>query len=217
MEHTNPAKDRKTYYNNNKSFWHDIELYVDKTNNVFNYVVEIPYNTREKMEVCKEELHNPIVLDRIYSKPIPFTYGMMPRTFEDPNHLDPIVGMHGDNDPLDVCDITNFVKSFSDIEYPYSGKIIQIKVLGMLEIIDADKITKTPRADWKLIGIDNNVYEKYNENNLNTNILTDDIKNVIVDWYKSDPKSKIGRFFEDASIISKVVEHTNSSYEKYFI
>ena len=34
-----------------------------------------------------------------------FNYGMFPRTWEDPEHINPDAGVGGDNDPLDVVEI----------------------------------------------------------------------------------------------------------------
>ena len=36
--------------------WHDIPLYADKANNVFNMVVEIPRWSNAKMEVCTGDI-----------------------------------------------------------------------------------------------------------------------------------------------------------------
>ncbi|XP_059578127.1 inorganic pyrophosphatase 2, mitochondrial isoform X2 [Alligator mississippiensis] len=60
-------------------------------------------------------------------------------TWEDPNHTDNSTGCCGDNDPIDVCEIGSKVRS--------SGEIVQVKVLGVLALIDEGE------TDWKIIAI----------------------------------------------------------------
>lgn len=50
-------------------------------------------------------------------------------------------GFRGDNDPLDVCDIGEKVHG--------TGEVIQVKVLGILAMIDDGEFT-----DWKAIAMD---------------------------------------------------------------
>ena len=90
------------------------------------------------MEVSKEIKNNPIVLDRMYKSSIPFTYGCIPRTYDDQNILDPILNIYGDDDPLDACDITNLIYDtlLTDTKYilPKTGDIRRVVVIGMLAI-----------------------------------------------------------------------------------
>ncbi|KAI1238501.1 hypothetical protein IHE44_0013235 [Lamprotornis superbus] len=60
-------------------------------------------------------------------------------TWEDPNHTDNITGCCGDNDPIDVCEIGSKIRS--------SGEIVQVKVLGVLALVDEGE------TDWKIIAI----------------------------------------------------------------
>ncbi|KAA0195665.1 Inorganic pyrophosphatase [Fasciolopsis buskii] len=90
--------------------FHDIPLYADKQKQLFNMVVEIPRWTNAKMEICKEELMNPIKQDvkkgllRYVNNVFPYkgyiwNYGALPQTWEDPNHVDKNTNAKGDNDP----------------------------------------------------------------------------------------------------------------------
>ncbi len=91
------------------------------------------------MEICKEEFLNPIKQDvkkgklRFVNNVFPhkgyiWNYGALPQTYEDPAHIDANTQAKGDNDPIDVCEI-------GDVIVP-SGSVIQVKVLGILAMID---------------------------------------------------------------------------------
>ena len=62
------------------------------------------------------------------NKGFPWNYGAFPQTWGDPKNVDQHTGYSGDNDPLDVCEI-------SDVVSP-PGSIIKVKVLGVLGMID---------------------------------------------------------------------------------
>jgi inorganic pyrophosphatase len=205
----NSKKNDEIYYEKG-SFWHNIEL--KNNNGSINYVVEILPYTREKMEVDTEIKNNPIKLDRMYPNPIPFTYGCLPQTYESPFEIDPLLNIKGDDDPLDVCDITNLIyenkiNSYKYI-YPYSGQVKQGIILGMLAIKDKGM------ADWKIIVIDEELYNVCMDNGIKY-ILSDDIKKILKDWYDSDPKSEVIDFYENIEDINKVLEHTQKCYKKY--
>jgi len=123
--------------------WHDIPL---KDGEYFNFVNEIPKNTKAKMEVSTKEQFNPIAQDikkgklRDYHGPIFWNYGCLPQTWEDPNVLNPDVNCKGDNDPVDVVEIGS--KTLP------TGTVTKVKVLGILAMIDDGEL------DWKVIAID---------------------------------------------------------------
>jgi inorganic pyrophosphatase len=130
---------------------HDISLYRNKEQNIFNMIVEIPRWSNAKMEVNKKEKLNPITQDVKSNKPrfvnncFPhhgyiWNYGALPQTFEDPNVLDKITNCMGDNDPLDVLEIGSKVHK--------CGSVVGVKVLGALGLIDEGE------ADWKIVAID---------------------------------------------------------------
>jgi inorganic pyrophosphatase len=74
-------------------------------------------------------------------KSYPFHYGSLPQTWEDSTKDLPFTGYPGDNDPMDVFDVTSIGEG-------YVGEIRQAKVLGGLAMIDDDS------TDWKVIVID---------------------------------------------------------------
>ncbi|AMD19795.1 HCL356Wp [Eremothecium sinecaudum] len=133
--------------------FHDIPLYADRENNIFNMIVEIPRWTNAKLEISREETLNPIIQDtkkgklRYVRNCFPHhgyihNYGALPQTWEDPSVAHPETRAHGDNDPLDVLEIGETIA--------YTGQIKQVKVLGVMALLDEGE------TDWKVIVIDIN-------------------------------------------------------------
>jgi inorganic pyrophosphatase len=124
--------------------WHDLPLYTGE-DGVLNFLVEIPKNTKPKMEVAIKEAKNPIAQDvkkgklRDYHGPIFWNYGMLPQTWENPNIIHPETKCAGDNDPVDVVEIGS--------EALAQGSLEPVKVLGVLAMIDDGEL------DWKIIAI----------------------------------------------------------------
>jgi len=135
-----------------RSLWHDLPLFeadpvTAKPTGALNFVCEIPKWTRKKFELATKEPLNPIKQDekkgqlRSFKKgDIYFNYGCFPRTWEDPDFIHPDVGVGGDNDPLDVCEI--------GLRQIRTGQVRPVKVLGVLCMVDEGE------ADWKVIVID---------------------------------------------------------------
>ncbi|CAG2113033.1 unnamed protein product [Medioppia subpectinata] len=131
--------------------WHDIPLFADEGNRIYNMVVEIPRWTNAKMEIATKEPLNPIKQDiksdklRYVRNCFPhkgyiWNYGALPQTWEDPKHLDEATGCKGDNDPIDVIEIGSRVAD--------RGEVIKVKALGVMALIDEGE------TDWKVIAID---------------------------------------------------------------
>ncbi|XP_037530238.1 inorganic pyrophosphatase 2, mitochondrial [Nematolebias whitei] len=117
---------------------------------LYNMVVEVPRWSNAKMEIATKEALNPIKQDvkkgklRYVANIFPhkgyiWNYGALPQTWEDPNCEDEETNCCGDNDPIDVCDIGTQVCC--------PGQVIQVKVLGILAMIDEGEM------DWKVIAI----------------------------------------------------------------
>jgi inorganic pyrophosphatase len=133
------------------SSFHDIPLFADRNNGIFNMIVEVPRWTNAKMEISKEEAFNPIKQDikkgrlRYVRNCFPhhgyiWNYGAFPQTWEDPAHQHPETKANGDNDPLDVCEIGEQVG--------YVGQVKQVKVLGIMALLDEGE------TDWKVLVVD---------------------------------------------------------------
>ncbi|KAJ7146776.1 inorganic diphosphatase [Mycena epipterygia] len=131
--------------------FHDIPLFADQSNGIFNMIVEIPRWTNAKMRISKEESFNPIKQDvkkgklRFVRNCFPhhgyiWNYGAFPQTWEDPSRPHVHTRAKGDNDGLDVCEIGS--------EIGYVGQVKQVKVLGIVAPLDGDE------TDWKVIVVD---------------------------------------------------------------
>ncbi|KAH6917009.1 inorganic pyrophosphatase [Coprinopsis sp. MPI-PUGE-AT-0042] len=131
--------------------FHDIPLFADQSNGIFNMIVEVPRWTNAKMEISKEEPFNPIKQDikkgklRYVRNCFPhhgyiWNYGAFPQTWEDPSQSHAETKARGDNDPLDVCEIGEQVG--------YVGQVKQVKVLGIMALLDEGE------TDWKVIVVD---------------------------------------------------------------
>ncbi|XP_018014692.2 inorganic pyrophosphatase isoform X2 [Hyalella azteca] len=132
---------------------HDIPLFANEGNKIFNMVVEVPRWTNAKMEIATKEPLNPIKQDikkgklRYVANVFPhhgyiWNYGALPQTWENPSHIDESTGEKGDNDPIDVCEIGYRIAK--------PGDVLQVKVLGIIALVDEGE------TDWKVIAIDVN-------------------------------------------------------------
>ncbi|KAJ1967569.1 Inorganic pyrophosphatase [Dispira parvispora] len=133
--------------------YHDIPLFADEANKIFNMVVEIPRWTNAKMEISTGEPLNPIKQDvkkgkvRNVRNCFPhhgyiWNYGALPQTWEDPDATHPETKAKGDNDPVDVIEIGE--------QLGYRGQVKQVKALGVMALIDEGE------TDWKIIAVDVN-------------------------------------------------------------
>jgi len=130
--------------------FHDIPLFADKDKGIFNMVVEIPRNTKAKLEINKQNSFNPLVQDIKdgklryvdYKDGYMWNYGAFPQTWEDPSFLHPDTNAKGDNDPLDVVEIGEHVGKVGEIKH--------VKPIGVMALIDEGE------TDWKVIAIDVN-------------------------------------------------------------
>ena len=99
--------------------WHDVSLKPEGADtDEFSAVYEIARNSTAKMEVATDEENNPIKQDtkkdkktgekylRHYMLNPCFNYGCMPQTWENSAHKDRETQAYGDNDPLDVVEIS---------------------------------------------------------------------------------------------------------------
>ena len=198
--------------------FHDIPLFADKSNNVFNAVIEIPRWTNAKMEINKKEKFNPITQDvkkdklRFVNNCFPYhgyiwNYGALPQTWEDPNQKDATTGCAGDNDPLDVCEIGSRVHE--------RGAVVQIKVLGAIGLIDEGE------SDWKIIAIDVNdpLASKLNDiNDVDTHLPG--LLDATRDWFRiykiptDKPANSFaldGKYFDRAFAL-KQIQHDHESW-----
>jgi inorganic pyrophosphatase len=150
----------RLFFNKNDvpvSPFHDIPLWVNKQQGTANMLVEIPRGTNAKLEINKDEPFNPIKQDvkngklRYVAYKYPFNYGAFPQTWENPGTVHPDTQAKGDNDPLDVVDISASVGK--------TGEVRTVKILGTYAMIDEGE------TDWKVvvISVDDPLASKIND------------------------------------------------------
>lgn len=193
--------------------WHDIEM--SAGNGTFNYVNEIPKGTTAKMEVATDEDYTPIKQDtkkgalRFFKYgDMPFNYGCIPQTWEDPNVKHAATGYVGDNDPVDVVEISNEPMTMAAVE--------PVKVVGIMALIDEEE------TDWKVIAIrtSNPLSEKINDvGDIDTHIpgCVDAIRHWFRMYKTADGKPENSFAFDgeakDKAFAHEVIEETHQSYK----
>jgi len=169
---------------NRVSPWHDVPLGFESSDSsiLFNYIHEIPRGERAKMECTPKEAWNPLKQDvkkgnlRFFKYgDLPFNYGFIPQTWEDPTEASryaDVSGLKGDDDPVDVVEI-------SGRKTP-RGQIVPIKVLSVLGLIDEGE------ADWKIIALraDHPLAPRIKTIEDAERLLQVNIKDTVVDWFQ---------------------------------
>ena len=134
------------------SYWHDLPLQVSASTPaspfpLYNFVLEMPKGTQDKMEISTSLDLSPIIHDTkkgkirviTYGKSR-YNYGALPQTWEDPTKEDKKTGLLGDDDPVDVVELSGFeVKR---------GSVRPVRVLGALALVDEGE------TDWKVLAVD---------------------------------------------------------------
>ena len=129
---------------------HDIPLFADEKAGIYNFICEIPRWTNAKLELHTKSPLAPVIQDtkkgkkRFVHNVYPYkgyiwNYGCFPQTWEDPTQVHMETGALGDGDPLDVCEIGTHACEV--------GEVMQVKVLGVLGMIDEGEM------DWKIIAV----------------------------------------------------------------
>jgi len=189
--------------------WHGIPL---KSGNLFHYVNEIPKGSRAKMEISTKEADNPIKQDIKKGKlryftygDIPFNYGAIPQTFEDPSHVHPDTKFKGDGDPIDVVEV-------GGVPIPM-GSIVKVKVLGLLALIDEEE------TDWKILAVAENspLYAKLNDVGDIEKATVDGVRNWFKMYKTTDGKPE-NKFAFDGAVKNKqyaerIVAETHESWK----
>ncbi|XP_033016431.1 inorganic pyrophosphatase 2, mitochondrial [Lacerta agilis] len=232
------SPDFRLYFKNSKgkyiSPFHDIPLFAGSNEDkeipakrsknsesevVLNMVVEVPRWTNAKMEIATKEPLNPIKQDvkhgklRYVANIFPhkgyiWNYGAFPQTWEDPNHKDDSTGCHGDNDPIDVCEIGSQVRTL--------GEVVPVKVLGVLGLIDEGE------TDWKVLALSVDDPESQKIHNI------DDVRKfkpgyleATVDWFrlykvpdgKPENQFAFNGTFKDKAFAFEIIQSTHEYWK----
>ncbi|KAF7537631.1 hypothetical protein G7Z17_g12815 [Cylindrodendrum hubeiense] len=201
------------------SFWHDVPLYPSKKNNrIINFVVEIPRWTDGKIETKRSEPLNPIFHDDKKDAPrfvesvwphksYPFHYGSIPQTWESPNFDHDYTGFPGDNDPVDLFDISE--------TSAYTGEIKQVKILGGLALNDGGE------TDWKVIGIDvNDALADLIDDVSDLEEYRPDLAETFYQWFTyykvprgDDVLEIVGGKYQTAKYMAKTIQQSHGFWE----
>jgi len=185
----------------NISPWHDIPLAFknDKEEVIFNFVNEIPKGGRAKMECSLKDEWNPLKQDIKKGKlryftygDLPFNYGFLPQTWECPNTNNHMTGLPGDNDPIDVVELSPEPISM--------GKVTHLKVISVVGMIDEGE------TDWKVIGINTEHPLSAQINNVeDIDKYLPGVRDTIIDWFKmyktTDGKPE-NYFYKDGAFLN---------------
>jgi inorganic pyrophosphatase len=136
--------------------WHGIDIGPEAPEIVTSYIEMVPIDT-VKYEVDKVSGYLKIDRPQKYSNQVPTLYGFIPQTYSG----DLVAGFNdgekgekisGDEDPIDICVLTEKVISHGDI-------LVQARPIGSLRMIDNN------HADDKIIAVlkDDAVYGQYRD------------------------------------------------------
>lgn len=130
------------------SLWHNVKLHVidqaGQDDGIYRYINEIPAGCLQKFEMHTDQPWSAISEHekgsrklREFGVPVPFNYGCFPQTYRDPDVLDELFQAGGDDDPLDVVDLSS-----APVEV---GAVVRCRPLGAVCLIDEGQ------ADWKVL------------------------------------------------------------------
>ena len=92
--------------------WHGIDLWEDQEKNILNAYIEIVPDDTVKYELDKKTGYLRVDRPQKFSNIIPALYGFVPKTYSGPksakytNEVTGRTDLVGDNDPLDICILT---------------------------------------------------------------------------------------------------------------
>merc|ERR1719238_1838099 len=158
--------------------WHSIPTRAGGED-LYHFVCEIPKGTTAKMEIIKEEPHNPIMQDTKkdgslrYYKYNPevgslVNYGAIPQTWEDPNVKDKHTNVGGDNYPIDALQLNDRPCQI--------GEVYRVRIVGAFALVDGGK------TDWKILAVDAD--DAATDNIKDVSDVPDEKKTALVEWFK---------------------------------
>jgi len=200
------------------SYWQDVNIFdtIDNKKELFNMVVEIPETKKLKLELSKDEEYNPIkpdtkkdknnnIICREYGIEPIFNYGFFPQTYESKQNKYRNL-YYGDDDPLDVVEI-------GGNQNLNPGDIIKVRMIGCFCLIDQGEV------DWKVIVVNDKLYNKVNKINYFDNIKK------IQEWfrtYKVYEGKKENMLLDNNKIFTveetiDVIEECRKEYKEYMM
>jgi len=160
--------------------WHGINIGKNAPKSIISFIEMVPTDT-VKYEVDKESGYLRIDRPQKYSNVVPSLYGFVPQTYcadlvaEYSNEKTGRKDIVGDNDPLDICVLT-------EKEIVHGDIIVQSKPIGGFRMIDGNE------ADDKIIAVleGDAVFDIYNDVSELPQIIVDRLKHYFL-TYKDLP------------------------------
>ena len=188
--------------------WHGIDLGDDAPNVVTCFIEMVPTDT-VKYEVDKVSGYLKFDRPQKYSNVVPALYGFLPQTFS--GELVSALArektgkeeVKGDNDPLDICILTEKAITHGDI-------IVEAKPIGGIRLIDNNE------ADDKIIAVLNNdaVYGDYKDIKDCPDLVLDRLKHYFL-TYKDLPGEKRHCEITDVFGIEEAHDVINRAMDDY--
>lgn len=192
--------------------WHGIKV-GDKAPELVNCFIEIVPTDTVKYEVDKETGYLSIDRPQKYSNIIPALYGFIPQTYSG-NRVAELTNIElgrtdieGDNDPVDICVLTEKDITHGDI-------IVKARPIGGFRLLDHNK------ADDKLIAVLENdaIYSTFNSINDVPATVIDRLKHYFT-TYKDIPGDKFPRCIlteiYDVATAHEIIRRSIEDYQAY--
>lgn len=192
--------------------WHGIKA-GEKAPELVTCFIEIVPTDTVKYEVDKETGYLSIDRPQKYSNIIPALYGFIPQTYSG-NKVAELTNLElgrtdieGDNDPVDICVLTEKDITHGDI-------IVKARPIGGFRLLDHNK------ADDKLIAVLENdaIYSTYNSINDVPSTVIDRLKHYFT-TYKDIPGDKFPRCIlteiYDVATAHEIIRRSIEDYQTY--
>lgn len=177
--------------------WHGIELWNNKEKNILNVFIEIVPENRVKYEIDKESGYLKVDRPQKFSNIIPALYGFLPQTYSDAESAkvandslgrDSLVG---DNDPIDICVLTDKSLRHGDI-------LLEAIPIGGFRMIDHGEV------DDKIIAVlkDDATYGAFTDISQVPKSVIDSLEHYFL-TYKEIPKDNEQLKVEIAEVYGK--------------
>jgi inorganic pyrophosphatase len=192
--------------------WHGIKA-GDKAPELVTCFIEIVPTDTVKYEVDKETGYLSIDRPQKYSNIIPALYGFIPQTYSGDRVAELTnlelgrTDIEGDNDPVDICVLTEKDITHGDI-------IVKARPIGGFRLLDHNK------ADDKLIAVLENdaIYSTFNSINDVPSTVIDRLKHYFT-TYKDIPGDKFPRCIlteiYDAATAHEIIRRSIEDYQIY--
>ena len=188
--------------------WHGVEIGNDAPEVLISYIEMVPTDT-VKYEVDKVSGYLRLDRPQKYSNVVPALYGFIPQTLSGDRvakfceEKTGRKGIKGDNDPIDICILTEKEITHGDI-------LVRSRPIGGFRMIDGDE------ADDKIIAVLNNdaVYGKYKDISDCPSLVLDRLKHYFL-TYKDLPGNKANTEITHTFGIDEAHEVIKRSLEDY--